>query len=124
MTKTCIVCGKEFDAYRTQKTCSPECADIRKKQRYEEYRSRDNAAIDSVAYCKFCGKPFTPIRCTQYCCMSPECQKEKWRAQKHKKKNQISPSVTVYEPFKDPEHYASNQIAKTLANVPKIRVEL
>lgn len=35
--KTCIVCGKEFEAYRKdRKTCSPECSKIRKDHKYPD----------------------------------------------------------------------------------------
>lgn len=40
MIKTCIICGKEFDAQRAARTCSPECSAIRAK-RYSEAHAQE-----------------------------------------------------------------------------------
>lgn len=40
MIKTCIICGKEFDAQRAAITCSPECSAIRAK-RYSDEHSKE-----------------------------------------------------------------------------------
>lgn len=61
----CIVCGKEFEAIRKAKYCSPECngADYRKKQIGEE----------RTVKCLYCGKEFVTthhakIYCSDECC--------------------------------------------------------
>ena len=38
--KKCVICGKEFDAYRNMKTCSDKCKEERIKKRMREYKKQ------------------------------------------------------------------------------------
>lgn len=132
MIRTCIVCGKEFDGYRTSKLCSEECRRIKRNSvrgRYEKGTRRANGLYDPNVYqarpCKYCGMMFVPIRVGQYTCASDDCRRARDREHHRGKfKAKAFKPVTKYQDFNDAENYASNQMTKTLANVPKIRIEL
>lgn len=66
-TRTCIICGREFEMTRTAlvgdtKCCSRECA-----QKYARQAQVDKLQ-STVRYCKECGKPFTPSNNNQHYC--------------------------------------------------------
>lgn len=64
----CVVCGKEFQVKSGGTiTCSPECRDIRRKQK----ESEQNAQI-KVCVCAFCGKSFETVHRSKYC--GKECR--------------------------------------------------
>lgn len=44
MRRECIICGKEFDAATiATKICSPECAEVNKRQWFARYRAERKA---------------------------------------------------------------------------------
>lgn len=43
MTKTCVVCGKEFEFPEKNKTCSPECAHQSKLNTMKSWRAKRKA---------------------------------------------------------------------------------
>lgn len=124
MTRICEVCGKEFDANRRQICCSDECKRIRKNLKTRLWLTDNTGKVydSKPTRCPFCGEIYMPKRSTQVSCLKPECKRAADRARKHRQK--CPEPVTRYHDFPDAEHYASNQMAATLANVPKIRVEL
>lgn len=81
--KTCVICGKEFKirsslkTFRTQKTCSPECAmkldaaTRLKWRRNYEFRRREIKET-RVRKCVYCGKKFTAQSETEIFC-SADC---------------------------------------------------
>ena len=92
MTKTCIICGKEFEPYRpAQVTCSVECRKVYRLDYIKKYQKKHpekvrkyNKEIYRINYarelkkrkpvtCPICGKEFIPQRKRIYC--SKECSK-------------------------------------------------
>lgn len=70
---TCVVCGKEYEAYdqKINKFCSAACA-----QKY--YRARRQPLQKNCAYC---GKPFTSLKkktrfCSHHCAMKYRWEKD------------------------------------------------
>ena len=128
MKRICIVCGKEFEGYVSSKLCSDACTRIRRNEirGKHETGTKRSKTYDRKTYepraCMYCGKIFTPIRVNQITCASAECTKARNRDM-HRKKDKVEPA-TIYRDFTDPENYAVNQMAATLAKVPKIRIEL
>ena len=61
VTKTCEVCGKEFQGTKTQRFCSNNC-----KSKYRRMTKADNI----TAICGVCGKEFTTnkYKPSKYCC--------------------------------------------------------
>lgn len=69
MTKVCVICGKEFDARATTKTCSIEC----RKELEKQYKRKYLRKQVKPKPCKACGKLFKPtVEFRNYC--SPKCQ--------------------------------------------------
>jgi hypothetical protein len=82
MIRECRICGKLFNAnVSNRKTCSQECADIRRRQYIDEQNARARAATRErlgTKICAICGKEFAPNHPAKMCC-SPECQRERDR---------------------------------------------
>lgn len=79
ITKRCVVCDKLFEMNRNKKTCSPECADIRRKyvNRINDRKRREEARIarESVKVtCPTCGKKFVSKKGKRYC--SDDCRRK------------------------------------------------
>lgn len=79
ITKRCVVCDKLFEMNRNKKTCSPECADIRRKyvNRINDRKRRKEARIarESVKVtCPTCGKKFVSKKGKRYC--SDDCRRK------------------------------------------------
>lgn len=79
ITKKCVVCGKLFEMSRNKKTCSSECADIRRKyvNRINDRKRREEARIaqESVKItCPVCGKKFVSKKGKRYC--SDDCRRK------------------------------------------------
>lgn len=79
ITKKCVVCGKLFEMNRNKKTCSSECADIRRKyvNRINDRKRREEARIaqESVKItCPVCGKKFVSKKGKRYC--SDDCRRK------------------------------------------------
>lgn len=79
IAKRCVVCGKLFEMNRNKKTCSPECADIRRKYvssiGEKKRREKAKAAQESVkTVCPTCGKKFVAKKKRVYC--SDDCKKK------------------------------------------------
>lgn len=79
ITKRCVVCDKLFEMSRNKKTCSPECADIRRKyvNRINDRKRREEARIarESVKVtCPTCGKKFVSKKGKRYC--SDDCRRK------------------------------------------------
>lgn len=79
ITKKCVVCGKLFEMNRNKKTCSSECADIRRKyvNRINDRKRREKARIaqESVKItCPVCGKKFVSKKGKKYC--SDDCRRK------------------------------------------------
>ena len=93
MTKTCIVCGKEFEVdrkHQKQESCSSECKKKRMYQLQKEYQKkmREEAKLHKTRTCKLCGAEFKPIGYEQTC---PECKYELKRI------NSLKPEVKPKE---------------------------
>ncbi len=84
LTKTCKICGKEFQArWNHTKCCSPECS--RENVRRLKWRSMglERSSSSLVKKCVICGKEFQSRRGNAQCC-SPECTREnKYRYAEH-----------------------------------------
>lgn len=79
IAKRCVVCGKLFKMNRNKKTCSPECADVRRKyvnsMGEKKRREKAKAAQESVKVtCPVCGKKFVAKKKRVYC--SDDCKKK------------------------------------------------
>lgn len=79
ITKKCVVCGKLFEMNRNKKTCSSECADIRRKyvNRINDRKRREKARIaqESVKItCPVCKKKFVSKKGKKYC--SDDCRRK------------------------------------------------
>lgn len=79
ITKKCVVCGKLFEMNRSRKTCSSECADIRRKyvNRINDRKRREKARIaqESVKItCPVCKKKFVSKKGKKYC--SDDCRRK------------------------------------------------
>lgn len=83
MIKKCVICGKEFDAYKTAKTCSKKCSRELKRlnnKRYWSNKSKSTTKNHSKKEpvkktCLICGKEFWTTRsCQKFC--SNKCREE------------------------------------------------
>ena len=81
--KKCIICGKEFDAKGSHKTCSKECSKERSKEYRRQWDKKWHKEHPTIKKCKICGKEFIVKRGSTKTC-SKECSKENER-QNHKK---------------------------------------
>lgn len=102
ITKRCVVCDKLFEMNRNKKTCSPECADIRRKyvNRINDRKRREEARIarESVKVtCPTCGKKFVSKKGKRYC--SDDCrrkaEKKRDRERYQQLKGKLSQGKTV-----------------------------
>ena len=102
ITKKCVVCGKLFEMNRNKKTCSSECADIRRKyvNRINDRKRREEARIaqESVKItCPVCGKKFVSKKGKRYC--SDDCrrkaEKKRNRERYQKLKGKLSEGTIV-----------------------------
>lgn len=67
-TSVCVVCGKEFTVKSGGTiTCSPECRDIRRKQKDAELNAKIKTCV-----CAFCGESFETVHRPKYC--GKECR--------------------------------------------------
>lgn len=73
MIKTCVICGKEFDARNSAITCSPECS-IELAKRNKK-RQREAKYPMMIKVCVTCGKEFQTRSNHKINC-SPECSKQ------------------------------------------------
>ena len=70
MTKTCVICGKEFETSKSSKLiCSPEC---RKEYVKIRDRGRKSRKKEHERMCVVCGKVFVTVKGAQMMC-SREC---------------------------------------------------
>lgn len=73
MTRTCPICGAEFEpANERQRYCSKRCKNLQKSRRNNERIKVARAAARGVVKCAWCGEEFTPknIRarfCSKHC---------------------------------------------------------
>ena len=78
MFKKCTECGKIFAVnVPNRKTCSEECAEIRRRKYIDELNAKSREATRErlgTRLCVTCGREFAPDRPARVCC-SPGCQK-------------------------------------------------
>ena len=89
-TKTCLICGKEFQSKaHNAKHCSPECR-LEAKRRRRAASHGPRKVYSSV--CPVCGKPFDTIYAVKKYCSS-ECYRSARSRMKYvKRKKRNSPS--------------------------------
>jgi predicted nucleic acid-binding Zn ribbon protein len=81
--RQCVICGKEFPARNSAKTCSPECSrELRLVQRRKNYAANSETILakqrqsrrPNIRQCLICGKDFISRKNSKTC--SPEHLKE------------------------------------------------
>lgn len=119
MIKGCVICGAEFEARGSQKCCSDECANARRRNRSSE-RYRANRLPQSIE-CIVCGNRFTRTGNFKTC--SEKCRKLKRKYDK--KKHNKTPSGKARRKaqqnrwrFKNPSSDIKRQLVKQLGTEP------
>lgn len=72
MIKKCIICGKEFNALRSARTCSKECSAINTKKLVAKWWKEKRPI--KVQLCAYCGNEFKCRDKRKFC--SKKCQSE------------------------------------------------
>lgn len=120
----CKLCGKEFEPKaKTNKFCSQVCS-----HKWMEIHGHDTSPKDEPPrICSVCGKEYKVRQRTQRYC-SEECQKiakAEYLREYRKRKVDTKPKKKE-KPKRIPfdKDYAKNQMAQTLAMLPKIGEKL
>lgn len=76
MLRKCVICGKEFNASGSTKTCSEECRYVRRiNKKYEWRYSHTDINRLETKTCVICGKSFVPSQNSLQVTCSDECRK-------------------------------------------------
>lgn len=100
MTRKCIICGKNFEANTSGKTCSTACRMVKKSIAQKEYRqrvkeSKKNGTYKKEIKCAICGKTIEAKVANQKYC-SKKCSREsKKKACKKKYEKNFSKPKTL-----------------------------